>query len=288
MVRADSARLQQIFWNLLKNAVKFTPAGGQIVVSSRNEECSVLRGQRPRGAESAEAEPVRLSPRSSVQGATCHPCLVVSFSDTGIGIQPDLLPRIFDAFEQGERVVSRQFGGLGLGLAISRALVEAHGGEVSAVSEGPGRGATFSVCLPTIAAPAARPEVSSSAGGEAEAKPLARILLVDDHADTSRAMKRLLQRLGYDIETADSVHSALARAKNRAFDLLISDIGLPDGSGLDLMRDIQNVQKIQGIALSGFGMDEDVRRSKEAGFAEHLTKPVNFQRLESVIRQLTH
>jgi CheY-like chemotaxis protein len=115
-----------------------------------------------------------------------------------------------------------------------------------------------------------------------------RILLVDDHHDTNRAMARLLQRLGYDVCTADSVRSALEAAGSGAtFDLLISDIGLPDGTGLELMQQLRQRQSIKGIALSGFGMEEDVRKSKAAGFYEHLTKPINFKRLETAIRHLT-
>jgi CheY-like chemotaxis protein len=123
-----------------------------------------------------------------------------------------------------------------------------------------------------------------------------RILLVDDHQDTNRAMARLLSRMGYDVQTAESMQSALATAeaaraasgagKAKPFDLLISDIGLPDGSGLELMRQLVQHQPIKGIALSGYGMEEDVRRSKEAGFYEHLTKPINFKRLEAAIRTL--
>jgi two-component system CheB/CheR fusion protein len=232
---------------------------------------------------------------------------VIEVSDTGAGIEPELLPRIFDAFEQGEASVTRRFGGLGLGLAISRALVRAHGGTLTASSEGKGRGAVFTLQVPTIHDPI-HPQTDSAAAGAgpvpqssprtaarttrqlvpASAKAL-RILLVDDHEDTSRAMARLLEQLGYDVATADSVHAALDASQQRPFDLLISDIGLPDGSGLDLMRQLLHRagRPIKAVALSGFGMDEDIRKSKDAGFAEHLTKPVSFPQLQEVIHRLT-
>lgn len=113
------------------------------------------------------------------------------------------------------------------------------------------------------------------------------ILLVDDHADTSRALKRLLERMGYQVQTADSVSSALQVSETNPFDIVISDIGLPDGSGLDLMREIlQRHEEVKGVALSGFGMEDDIRRSKEAGFIEHITKPVDFVTLESILSRL--
>jgi CheY-like chemotaxis protein len=130
--------------------------------------------------------------------------------------------------------------------------------------------------------------VDDAAAGAARPRPNdVHILLVDDHHDTNRARARLLERLGYQVRTADSVTAALAAAGEKQFDLLISDIGLPDGSGLELMRQLLERQPIKGIALSGFGMEEDVKKSKEAGFYEHLTKPINFKRLESAIRDLT-
>jgi CheY-like chemotaxis protein len=208
-------------------------------------------------------------------------------TDTGIGIEPAALSRIFDAFEQGAGV-TRQFGGLGLGLAISKALVDLHGGKLTASSPGANRGSTFSLELrPT--APAATPTEANAPSAPQPQPPKGsiRILLVDDHPDTSRAMGRLLERMGYDVRTADSVTSALAVADANEIDLLISDIGLPDGSGLDLMRQLVARGPIKGIALSGFGMEEDIQRSKEAGFYEHLTKPINFNRLETAIADLT-
>jgi signal transduction histidine kinase/DNA-binding response OmpR family regulator len=273
-LRADSARLHQIFWNLIKNAVKFTPERGRISVSTSNDEAGNFE---------------------------------LRVTDTGIGIEPDVLPRIFDAFEQGEQAVTRQFGGLGLGLAITRALVEGHGGQIRAQSAGRGTGAIFAVRLPTIE-PAAIPALAPAAtapklppGAMAAAMAMNRdvpaaahlkILLVDDHEDTSRAMKRLLERVGYEVRTASSVAGAMESAKRAPFDLLISDIGLPDGSGIELLRRLKvhfhnGHPPLKAIALSGFGMEEDLRRSREAGFVEHLTKPVDFEQLEAVIQQLT-
>jgi PAS domain S-box-containing protein len=267
MVRADSARLQQVFWNLIKNAVKFTDEGGVITVRSVNRADNDAR-------------------------------LFIEITDTGIGIGSDVLPRIFDAFEQGEQSNTRRFGGLGLGLAISNALIVGHGGHLSAASEGQGKGATFSVELPTIENPAAAParDKTSPAPAASTVQPAdlletkeerMKILMVDDHEDTSRVMQRLLETRGYRVRVANSVATALAEARGTRFDLLISDIGLPDGSGLELIREIRKqYTDLPGIALSGFGMEEDVRKSKEAGFIEHLTKPINFSRLQAVISEL--
>ena len=216
--------------------------------------------------------------------------------DTGIGIEPQVLPRIFDAFEQGERAITRRFGGLGLGLAISKALIDMLGGRLSADSAGKGRGAVFTIDLSaTEPQPAGRAKAPPAGGGDGP-RPGLRILLVDDHEDTARAMRRLLAGLGYDVCVAHTVAAALETYGQDHFDLLISDIGLPDGSGVDLIREIHSRPQtngsasrppLRGIALSGFGMEEDVRRSKEAGFAAHLTKPVSFQKLQAVIRQVT-
>ena len=220
-------------------------------------------------------------------------------TDTGVGIEPRALPRIFAAFEQGHES-GRRFGGLGLGLAITKALVDAQRGRITAHSDGPGRGATFVVELPTVRAftpaangggvgPGQRREASNggttgAAGGLA--RPL-RILVVEDHEPTRYVMTKLLADLGHSPVPAGGIESALRAVESNDIDLVISDLGLPDGTGHDLMRAIRRRYDIRGIALSGYGMEEDLRRSEEAGFAEHLTKPVDLARLEAAIRRVT-
>lgn len=258
-VMADPTRLQQVFWNLLKNAVKFTPEGGQITMKT------------------FDVAPDRVG---------------VEISDTGIGIDPEALARIFDAFEQANRQVTRQFGGLGLGLNISKALIEAHGGHIRGSSAGVGKGATFTVELPAIPVSqkaVAAPQVSQSTTGTStapESRNNPHVLLVEDHRDTAMMMSRFLRRCGYQVTVADSVASALKTADAEHFDVVVSDIGLPDGSGLDLMRQLIARHSLKGIALSGFGMEEDIRRSKEAGFVEHLVKPINVQQLEAALERV--
>ena len=217
--------------------------------------------------------------------------------DTGIGIEPEVLSRIFDAFEQTDRRITRRFGGLGLGLAVSRAIVDLHGGRLTAASAGRGSGASFTVHLPLGAVqedldetatwfsrprPAAPP--APAAGPE---RPL-RILLVEDHEDTAEAMADLLRLIGHEVTVAGSVAAALAAAGDGhgRLDLVVSDLGLPDGSGQDLMRELARLYGLRGIALSGYGMEDDVRRSHEAGFLHHLTKPVDLQMLKAAIRQV--
>ena len=258
-VNADAARLQQVTWNLIKNAVKFTPEGGFIAIRTRDE------GDR----------------------------LVVEVADTGVGIEGKALARIFDAFDQGDGSITQRFGGLGLGLAIGRSLAEAHGGRLTASSPGLNQGATFRLDLPTVDAPSIQTEAAPSVAppGDQEARPVGplRILLVEDNLDTLRVMARLLLGRGHVVVRADSVASALAAAEDGEFDLLVSDLGLPDGSGLDLIRGIRALrlgQTMPGIALSGYGLDDDIRRSQEAGFLEHLVKPVDFTALEAAIRRV--
>jgi len=247
-VRADAARLQQVFWNLLKNAVKFTPAGGRIRVLTRNPEEGRIE---------------------------------VSVIDPGIGIAPEDLPRLFNAFEQGDPTITRTFGGLGLGLAICKALVDQHGGTLTGLSPGRGLGATFTVSLDTVPAPeAARP--SGAAAGPAEA-PALRLLLVEDNEPTLQVMAALLEIAGHDVGTAQDLRSARALAASREFDLVVSDLGLPDGTGFDLMRELRDLYGLKGIAVSGYGMEEDLRRSREAGFREHLVKPVDIDKLKAAI-----
>ncbi|MBV9998558.1 MAG: response regulator [Verrucomicrobia bacterium] len=257
VLNADEARLQQVFWNLIKNAIKFTPAGGKIRLRSFNPD------------------PQRI-------------CIQVA--DTGIGIAPEMVPRIFEPFERGQEMNPE---GLGLGLAISRPIVEMHRGIVSAQSAGIGHGTTFTVQLPVASASAVssaiRPVTVEGIPARAHHQPHQwRILMVDDHADTLSVMQRLLRRLGHEVSVADGVESALRLAASEAFDLLISDLGLQDGSGHDLIRRLQqqNGRQIPGIAVSGFGMKEDIAKSRNAGFAAHLTKPVSSEVLKATIQRL--
>ena len=205
--------------------------------------------------------------------------------DSGIGIDPALQPRIFDAFEQGGRSVTSKFGGLGLGLAISKRVIDLHHGSITVHSDGSGRGATFTIKLKAmetslLEGPAYLLDFDAVAAGPAE------ILLVEDHEDTARVMRRVLESAGYAVCHAPGIAQARKAAAARKFDLVISDVGLPDGTGLELMRELQQTHKLTGIALSGYGTDEDVAASKAAGFAEHLTKPVDWDRLRDAITRL--
>ena len=257
-VEGDPARLQQVFWNLIKNSVKFTPAQGRIIIETRNPTPEEIE---------------------------------IQITDTGIGIEPEKIDKIFNAFEQGQSSITRRFGGLGLGLAISKAMVNAHGGKIRVESPGKDRGSTFTLNLKTAPAP-----VSAQTGDgehpavDAQKKFVAsrprRVLVVDDHHDTCTGMKMMLERRGYQITLAHSAEQALEKARMQDFDLLISDIGLPDRSGYDLMRELRNSKGLRGIALSGFGMEHDVTKARAAGFSEHLTKPINFERLEEAIQNL--
>jgi PAS domain S-box-containing protein len=249
-VKADQARLQQVLWNLLRNAAKFTPEGGDIYVT----------------VATIDQQHVRIQVR-----------------DTGIGIAPDILPRIFDAFAQGDANITRQFGGMGLGLAISRALVGAHGGTIHADSEGAGRGATFTVELPLLSSQQAAPALEGS-GSEGDGGNL-RVLLVEDHRDTAMILSQLLSASGYHVHTVGSAAAALELASKEPFDVLISDIGLPDATGYELMKEIKARYPMKGIAMSGYGMEEDLRKSREAGFSEHIVKPANVVQLKRAIRR---
>jgi signal transduction histidine kinase/HAMP domain-containing protein len=245
-MRADPARLQQIFWNLINNAVKFTPPNGQITITTAND---------PGGK------------------------LCVEIADTGMGIEPEALPKIFDAFEQGGRT---QSGGLGLGLAISKTLVEAHKGTITAESAGRNKGSRFELVFPTSEKAEAQiaPMLSPIF---AERQPM-RILLVEDHEDTNRSLTSLLRRRGYHVQSALTFQSALELSAKGKFDVLISDLGLPDGSGIDLIQKLPSRPPL-GIALTGFGMEQDIRKSREVGFQHHLVKPIDLNKLDSLIQE---
>jgi len=251
---ADPSRLQQVLWNLLSNAHKFTPIDGQITIRSYNVPETGL--------------------------------LCVEVSDTGRGIDVELLPKVFNAFEQGDPRTARWFGGLGLGLAISKAIMTALHGELSVRSAGKGMGATFAVTIATVPAPSSARSTSAADGGAQIQLKSLRVLVVEDHPPTSRILVKLLKQLGHDVTPAATLKEAVTIGTANEFDLLISDVGLPDGSGYDVMRAIKQVRKIPGIALTGYGTTDDVRRSMDAGFTHHLTKPIDIRTLTSAMQQI--
>jgi PAS domain S-box-containing protein len=254
---ADSARLQQVFWNILKNAIKFTPEGGEVRV-----ETKISNGAKQ---------------------------LTVSVTDSGIGMTPAELKRVFQPFSQGDHASgagSHRFGGLGLGLAISRMLMQLHAGQVDAFSAGRGQGSTFVITLPL--APLAPPEELQGdhpgrANNGAGAPGRYPILLIEDHEPTRAVLVNLLNQRNYHAVPASTMAEALSLAATQRFEFVISDLGLPDGTGYDLMRELGRRYGLKGIALSGYGMEQDLAQSRDAGFISHLTKPVTFWAIEQAI-----
>ena len=261
IVECDPVRLQQVFWNVLKNAAKFTPARGKIAVRTW------------------------IAPPSGP--------LVIAISDTGAGIKAEDLNRIFEAFAQGEQATKsspHRFGGLGLGLAISHTLVELHSGSIRATSPGLGLGSTFTIELPLASAPASREpkaETGPIAGpGPNVTVPALRILLVEDHAPTRTALAQLLRARHHYVVAASSVAEARNFGTTQTFDLLLTDIGLPDGDGYELMVELGKLHGLKGVALTGYGAEEDVERAKKSGFIAHLVKPVSVRTLDSVLNSV--
>jgi signal transduction histidine kinase/CheY-like chemotaxis protein len=258
-VEGDPARLQQVFWNLIKNSVKFTPKKGRIAIETDNPE------------------PKKID---------------IRIADTGMGIEPERIEKIFNAFEQGQISITRRFGGLGLGLTISKALIDAHGGKIRVESPGKDQGSTFSLQLTTVPSPisvdgdGAKKDARAGLEKGAELARHRRVLVVDDHEDTCIGMKRMLERHGYEITVAHTAKQAVEKVRTQEFDLLISDIGLPDRSGYELMREVRSSKALPGIALTGFGTEHDINEARAAGFSQHLTKPINFERLEEAISNL--
>jgi two-component system, chemotaxis family, CheB/CheR fusion protein len=246
-VLGDPVRLQQIFGNLLGNAMKFTPRLGQITVRSLNA------------------------------GRNLH----LEVADTGMGITEGELPRIFDEFVQGDEATSARFGGVGLGLFTADFLVRGHSGRIWAESAGRDKGATFHVELPLSTTPAPIP------AAPAPSIPLAalRLLLVEDHHSTRKTLAQLLTQHGHTVSEAESIAQARTLAKANKFDIVICDLGLPDGLGYDLMPELRGQFSLRGIALSGYGMENDIQQSLEAGFSAHLTKPVELAALEEAIQR---
>src|SRR5213593_3265256 len=239
-ILADCIRLQQVFWNLINNAVKFTAPGGEIAVRTFNDDSERFHFE---------------------------------ITDNGIGIEPGRLASLFQPFEQADPSVTRQFGGLGLGLAISKHLVQLHRGTIEAESRGRSFGSTFKVTLETVRAELATTRRRSRTPRR-PSKSL-RILLVEDHRDTRRTLSRLLAHFGHEVLAADNVHRALEIIRSGEIDVLLCDIGLPDGSGYEVISQAKRKRPIHAVALTGFGTEDDIRRSREAGFNLHLVKPID-------------
>ncbi len=249
VVEADPARLHQVFRNIVGNAVKFGAAGGTVRVLTADGPDSQLE---------------------------------IVIEDDGPGMSEETLGRLFQRFHQGAE--AGKFCGLGLGLSIARALVEAHGGRISASSGGLGKGSRFTVRLPAVEPPATRtaPSVRQPAAGQQSL----RILLLEDHPDTAQALGQVLRGMGHLVEIRGTVAGALEAAAAAAFDLILSDIGLPDGTGLDFIRKVREKSRTPAVALTGYGMAEDVESCLAAGFDGHLTKPVDFDKLRKTLERM--
>jgi PAS domain S-box-containing protein len=252
LVRGDASRLQQVFWNLLSNAIKFTAKGGRVQVV--------------------------------LERVNSH--VEISVEDTGIGIRPDFLPYVFDRFRQADAAITRRYGGLGLGLSIVKHLVELHGGIVRVKSPGENQGSTFIVVLPVSLVRDGEQSASlRSAGGEA-LEPLelpelkdVRVLIVDDEMDGRVLLARILEERGARPSCASSAEEALAALSHEHFDVLLSDIGMPDKDGYDLIREVRRLDQLRSrpipaIAITAYARAEDRQHSLLAGFHMHLSKPV--------------
>jgi PAS domain S-box-containing protein len=249
----DIVRLQQVFWNVIRNAIEFTPAGGTIRISTSNSKTDEF---------------------------------TVTIADSGVGFDPVDAEKLFESFRQISADVARRTGGLGLGLAISRGIVNAHGGRIWGESPGTNLGATIHIELPLR-------RVTPSIVSTGEASPSnvggggLRILLVEDHEDTRRIFELILKQKGHLVESAGTAEAALHLAGGQEFDLVISDLGLPDLSGTELMTILRERHSLRGVALSGYGMEEDIRKSKSAGFDRHLVKPVDPAKIDQLLAEFT-
>jgi PAS domain S-box-containing protein len=243
-VQGDPTRLAQVFQNLLDNAAKFTSRGGRVEVAA--------------GVDEARQQ------------------AVVTVRDSGVGIEPDMLRRIWEIFAQADHSLDRASGGLGLGLALVRGLVELHGGRVEAASAGPGRGAEFTVRLPVVPEPAALTATGPTPGHAAGAR--LRVLVVEDNRDAADSLKLLLDLLGHEAKAAYTGPEGVRLAQDWSPDVVVCDIGLPGLDGYGVARQLRlhpGTAQARLVALTGYGSDEDRRRSRQAGFDYHLTKPAD-------------
>ncbi len=251
-LEADPLRLEQILINLLTNAAKYTPVRGHISVIASREQDEI----------------------------------VVKVRDNGVGVAPEILPRIFDLFAQGDRTVARSEGGLGIGLTIVRQLLELHGGSVTAKSEGPGHGSEFTLRLPALTGSVAAPSTSGALPPTARGS--SRVLVVDDNDDMAAGLAKLLRLLGHDVQTAADGRTAIDMALAFRPEIVLLDIGLPGMDGYEVIRRLRKDDCCRDalfIAITGYGQDEDLRRSKEAGFDHHMVKPIDYEALMMVIAQ---
>jgi CheY-like chemotaxis protein len=255
LLEADVTRLAQVLSNLLNNAAKYTDHGGRIRLSAERHGRHVL----------------------------------IRVKDTGIGIPPDMLRSIFDMFAQADRSLERSEGGLGIGLTLVQRLVEMHGGSVEARSDGPGTGSEFLVSLP-LAEHARGQRPPAAAGGDqaVPSPPARRILIVDDNADAADSLAVLLRMMGNEVYTAHDGLEAVGAAAAFQPDVVLLDIGLPKLSGYEVARRIREQARgsdVVLIAVTGWGQEDDRRRSREAGFDHHMTKPVEFGALQRLLAE---
>ena len=253
-VEADPTRLQQVVGNLLSNAARYTDPGGHVLLTARQE-----------GSD-----------------------LVLRVKDTGIGIAPEMLPRIFDLFVQAERRLDRSHGGLGIGLTLVRRLVDLHGGSVTAHSEGPGRGSEFVVRLPALTAEQQRELLRQPPEAQRPAAPAAprRILVVDDNVDAAESLAVMLRLEGHEVRVACDGPAALAAAQAEAPEMVVLDLGMPGMDGFEVARRLRSQPGVDGVllvALTGWAQEEDRRRCYEAGFDGHLPKPLEWDALRQFL-----
>jgi PAS domain S-box-containing protein len=254
-VYADAVRLEQVIWNLLSNAVKFTPARGRISVSTRR----------------------------------VGNCCQVEVADTGIGIKPELLPVIFNRFRQADSGTTRRHGGLGIGLAIARSLVEMHGGWIEAESKGEGRGARFTVAIPLRETDRQLPRPARKRRASSIRLDQVRVLVVEDSPDTRELLSIILQSYGAEVFLASSVPEGLKLAAEVNPEVVISDIGLPDIDGYEFVRQLRQLPSFERrpvIALTGYAMAGDRDRAFESGFDRHLPKPIEPEQLINAIHEV--
>ena len=253
VVVADSLRLEQVIWNLLNNAVKFTPAGGEVSVSSKSDNSSA----------------------------------VIEVNDTGQGIDPEFLPHIWEMFRQADASTSRRYGGMGIGLALVNQLVELHHGSVAVSSEGVGKGARFTIRIPLAREKAENPTLED----ETQSGTLAgtRILVVDDSADTIEMLRRLLEMDGAVVTAVTSGQEGLTVVQQEKFDVILSDISMPEMDGFEFVRTLRALPQAKNVpvlALTGFGRSEDVERARREGFFSHVTKPIDPNKLTQLLKKI--